>query len=78
MRIEHELNYVSDKVECFKITNSTYEEYEKISKEYKVLDAWLKENSKETFESQIGEFDYYLILDSKNSMLFKLAYSTDK
>ena len=78
MKIEHEPNFISNKVECFKISYATLEQFEKISRDFAVLDAWLVESSKESFDSQVGEFDFYIILDSKNSMVFKLAYCSDK
>lgn len=80
MNIEHVSDYISNDNECFKITQATTEDFGKLGKQFKVLDAWAVNNSKINIPqaNQIGEFDFYLILDSKNSMLFKLAYFNDK
>tara|TARA_B100000900_G_scaffold6576_1_gene5566 strand:+ start:1218 stop:1454 length:237 start_codon:yes stop_codon:yes gene_type:complete len=78
MKIQHISDYIGQSGECFKITCATENDFEKIGKEFKILDAWAVDNSKVSLSRQIGEFDFYLILDSKNSMLFKLAYFRDK
>ncbi len=83
MNIEHVNDYVSQDNECFKITQATIEDFGKLGNQFKVLDAWSVNNSKVNFPqaralAPMAEFDFYLILDSKNSMLFKLAYLNDK
>tara|TARA_B100000035_G_scaffold304020_1_gene303226 strand:- start:2896 stop:3132 length:237 start_codon:yes stop_codon:yes gene_type:complete len=78
MKIEHISEYVGQNGECFKITCATEKDFEIIGQEFTVLDAWAVDNSKVSLSRQIGEFDFYLILDSQNSMLFKLAYLHDK
>lgn len=78
MKIEHETNFISNKVECFKVSFCTVEDYEKITQEFKILDSWLTLNSVHSIEDTQGEFSFYIVLDMQNSMLFKLRYSSDK
>jgi len=80
MKIEHVSDYIGLNNECFKVTSATIDDFEELGNQFSIVDAWAVNNSKVNIPqaSQIGEFDFYLLLDSKNSMLFKLAYLHDK
>ena len=80
MKVKHEPNYISDKVQCFKVLGCTPGEYNVIKDTFEVLDAWLTNSSRGCMDSasEYDEFDFYLVMDSHNSMLFKLAYIADK
>ena len=76
MKVKHEPNYISDKV-MFKFWVVHPEQRNKDT--FEVLDAWLHP-SRGCMDSanEYDEFDFYLVMDSHNSMLFKLAYIADK
>lgn len=80
MKVKHEPNYVSDKVECFKINYCTLVDYKQIKSTFKLLDVWIDKTTKWDLDSlnELDEFGLYLVMDRQNSMLFKLAYISDK